>query len=194
MELLLYQLLILPGKILSQGFQLKTIHATSLQTDPLVSLLTNHIFSNNLYCCIQRLWKQEILDIGRRGLDIAGLPVKKHSFNAVNAHVESPMVRKPFSPISSTESPNPNAVNLLEDLSRRHNETLQKTIVTIPSYNTPFLLLPRSILLKENRTPKTMTMPVPSTPSTVSIPMQTNSHDSGSSINCLCCYSDQRDS
>ncbi|KAK2971749.1 hypothetical protein RJ640_022888, partial [Escallonia rubra] len=110
------------------------------------------------------------LSAGRRGLDIAGLPVKKHSFNAAH-EVESPMVRKPFSPIASTESSKANTMNLVED-HRKHNEISQKTL---PSSNTPFSTPSKtiSVLDEENRTPKTMTLPIPSTPSTVSVPMQT---------------------
>uniref|UniRef100_A0A5B6ZTY3 65-kDa microtubule-associated protein 3-like n=1 Tax=Davidia involucrata TaxID=16924 RepID=A0A5B6ZTY3_DAVIN len=111
------------------------------------------------------------LSAGRRGLDIAGLPVKKHSFNAVNAR-EVDLMRKPFSPISSTESSKSNTLNLLEDLNKKHNEVLLKTL---PSNNTPFTTPSKTVSAEEeeNRTPKAMPIPVPSTPSTVSVPMQT---------------------
>ncbi|KAA8533822.1 hypothetical protein F0562_031339 [Nyssa sinensis] len=111
------------------------------------------------------------LSAGRRGLDIAGLPVKKHSFNAVNAR-EVDSMRKPFSPISSTESSKSNTTNLLEDLNRKHSETLQKTL---PNNNTPFTTPSKIVSAEEeeNRTPKAMSIPVPSTPSTISVPMQT---------------------
>ncbi|XVF09710.1 hypothetical protein REPUB_Repub07fG0118800 [Reevesia pubescens] len=105
----------------------------------------------------------------RRGLDIADIPVGKHSFSAVNANEpESPLVRKPFSPISSTVSSKANMKNMLED----NGETLQKTLPTNDlSYATP--LKTTSLVDEENRTPKAMAIPVPSTPSTVSVPMQT---------------------
>lgn len=106
------------------------------------------------------------LSAGRRGLDIAGLPVKKSSFG------ESPMVRKPFSPISSTDSSKSNATNILEDLNRKHNDMLQKTLTANnTSFTTPSKIIPA--VEEENRTPKAMTIPVPSTPATVSVPMQT---------------------
>lgn len=108
--------------------------------------------------------------VGRRGLDIAGLAVKKHSFGAVNAREpESPMLRKPFSPISSTAS---SKSNMIEDLAVRNGETVKKTLPTsnlssiTPSKTT-------SAVEEENRTPRAMPIPVPTTPSTVSVPMQT---------------------
>ncbi|XVE58677.1 hypothetical protein DITRI_Ditri04bG0187900 [Diplodiscus trichospermus] len=103
-----------------------------------------------------------------RGLDTADTPVRKHSFTAVNANeLESPLVRKPFSPISSTVSSKANAANMLED----NGETLKKMLPTNDlSYTTPSKTT--SLIDEENRTPKTMPIPVPSTPSTVSVMMQ----------------------
>lgn len=119
-----------------------------------------------------------LLYIGRRGLDIAGLPVKKHSINGVNAQeVESAMGRKPFSPISSTESSKSNiTTNLMEDRNRKYNETLQKTIPSsnnAPLFTPPSKMVSNAVVEEENRTPIKMGIPVPSTPSTVSVPMQT---------------------
>ncbi|KAI3458258.1 hypothetical protein Pfo_014921 [Paulownia fortunei] len=112
------------------------------------------------------------LSSGRRGLDLAGLPVKQHSLNLqIAREVESPMMRKPFSPISSTDLSKSNVTNILEDLSKKHNEMLQKTLT---SNSTPFSTPSKMISMAEveNRTPQAMAIPVPSTPSTVSIPMQ----------------------
>ncbi|XWS37719.1 hypothetical protein CRYUN_Cryun19dG0069100 [Craigia yunnanensis] len=105
----------------------------------------------------------------RRGLDIADIPVRKHSSSAVNANEqESPLVRKPFSFISSTVSSKANMTNMLED----NGETLQKMLPTNDlSYTTPLKTI--SLVDEENRTPKAMPIPVPSTPSTVSVSMQT---------------------
>ncbi|XP_073021268.1 65-kDa microtubule-associated protein 3-like isoform X3 [Primulina eburnea] len=114
------------------------------------------------------------LSSGSRGLDIAGLPLKLHPFEVLNAcELESPITRKPFSPISSTDSSNSNATNMLEDLHKKHSEMLQKTLLT--SNNTQFSTPPKILATtrEENRTPHTMPNPVPPTPSTVSIPMQT---------------------
>ncbi|OMO98059.1 Microtubule-associated protein, MAP65/Ase1/PRC1 [Corchorus olitorius] len=110
----------------------------------------------------------------RRGLDIADIHVRKHSSTAVNANeLESPLVRKPFSPISSTVSSKANMLNMLED----NGETFQKTL-PINDLSSYAALTPvkttSSLVDEENRTPKAMPpIPVPSTPSTVSVPMQT---------------------
>ncbi|KAI3918197.1 hypothetical protein MKX01_041517 [Papaver californicum] len=88
------------------------------------------------------------LSAGSRGLDIAGLPVKKHSFNSTNAYkIESPMIRKPFSPVSSAVSAMANTANLLQ-----------------PVYTTPLKV--NRVVDEENMAPRV----VPKTPCT---PMQT---------------------
>lgn len=89
-------------------------------------------------------------------MDIAGLP----------------MMRRPFSPISSTDSSRSNATNVLDELNRKqqqHSEMVQKTLST-PVKTIP---IPNPNVEEENRTPMAMPIPIPSTPSTVSIPMQT---------------------
>ncbi|KHG27998.1 65-kDa microtubule-associated 3 -like protein [Gossypium arboreum] len=104
----------------------------------------------------------------RRGLDIADIPVRKHSFNVVNANeLESPLVRKPFSPISSMVSSKANITNTLED----DGETLQK----MQPVNFPYTTPSKTTLLvdEENRTPKAMCIAAMTPASTVSIPMQT---------------------
>lgn len=107
-------------------------------------------------------------------MDIAGVPTKKHSFGAYEP--ESPMVRKPFSPISSTASSKSNIANLLDDLNNTttySSDAIQKTLPPSDvSFTTP-LKTTTTILDDENRTPKTMPIPVPPTPSTISVPMQT---------------------
>ncbi|CAA2988902.1 65-kDa microtubule-associated protein 3-like [Olea europaea var. sylvestris] len=116
----------------------------------------------------------QAMSSGRRGLDIAGLPLKPHSLNPTNAHeIELPIMRKPFSPISSTDSSKSKATNILEDLNTKHNEMLQKTLTS--NNTSPFTTPSKTIstMDEENRTPKTMAIPMPSTPSTVSVPMLT---------------------
>ncbi|KAL0299428.1 UNVERIFIED_CONTAM: microtubule-associated protein 3 [Sesamum radiatum] len=106
--------------------------------------------------------------LGRRGLDLAGLPINQHSFNLQNAReIESPIIRKPFSPISSTDSSKSSATNILEALNRKHNEMLPKTIT---SDSTPFSTPSKTVPIAdvENRTPQAMAI----IPSTISIPMQ----------------------
>ncbi|XP_022735076.1 65-kDa microtubule-associated protein 3-like [Durio zibethinus] len=133
------------------------------QTRP--SKKTERIFQNDL---LNHRQDEAITFSGvRRGLDIADIPVRKHSSSAINANeLESPLVvRKPFSSISSTVSSKANMTNMLED----DVEAIQKT--NDLSYTTP--LKTTSLVDEENRTPKAMPIPVPSTPSTVSVPMQT---------------------
>ncbi|KAL3645237.1 hypothetical protein CASFOL_010417 [Castilleja foliolosa] len=116
------------------------------------------------------------LSTGRRGLDLAGLPLKQNSFNLQSAReIESPILRKPFSPISSTDSSKSNMTNILGDLNKKHNEMFQKTLPSNKN-TTPFGTPSKTIQMTaeiENQTPQAMAIPViPSTPSTVSIPMQ----------------------
>lgn len=106
----------------------------------------------------------------RRGLDVAGIPVKKHSFGAGSAHgIESPLTRQPFSPISSNVSSKANVGNVGNELNTE-SEKLQKTK---PVNNVPFTTPSKTatVVDEENRTPKAMPIPVPATPSTVSVPM-----------------------
>lgn len=103
-------------------------------------------------------------------MDIAGLPVKKHTFNAYEVE-SSPVMRRPFSPISSRESSKTNATNILEDLNRKHNDTVQKTI---PGNTTPFTTPSKTVFASAGEDNMTLkTAPAPYTPSTPSIPMQT---------------------
>ncbi|KAF5480297.1 hypothetical protein F2P56_001059 [Juglans regia] len=114
-----------------------------------------------------------VLSAGRRGLDIAGLPVKKHSFGNGNVREgESPVMRIPFSPISSTASSKANMTNFSDELNARHSETLKNTL---PTNNMQFTSPSKtaSMATEENKTPKALPIFVPTTPSTVSVPMQT---------------------
>ncbi|KAF2292049.1 hypothetical protein GH714_000357 [Hevea brasiliensis] len=116
-----------------------------------------------------------VLSAGRRGSDLAGLAPRKYSFSTVNAHEpESPMLRKPFSPISSTGS---SKANILEDMITANTETIKKTLATNEqSFTTTTTIttpLKTCVADEENRTPKFMSIPVPTTPSTLSVPMQT---------------------
>ncbi|KAK6121926.1 hypothetical protein DH2020_044329 [Rehmannia glutinosa] len=113
------------------------------------------------------------LSSGRRVSDKAGLPMKQQSPILVKAREpESPMLRRPFTPISTTNLSKPNASNISEDLNKKHNEMLHKAVII---NNTPFTPPPKIISSadEENRTPQTTAITLPSTPSTVSVPMQT---------------------
>ncbi|GAB4825996.1 hypothetical protein Ancab_008865 [Ancistrocladus abbreviatus] len=115
----------------------------------------------------------------RRGLDIANHPGRAYSFNG--RELESPVIRRPFSPVSSMASSRANTTMLFEDENRPHDdmsdeiaskdEASLKTI-TNTQLTTPSKTIPAAD--EENRTPKAMQIPVPSTPSTVSAPMQTS--------------------
>ncbi|XP_043702226.1 65-kDa microtubule-associated protein 3-like [Telopea speciosissima] len=102
-------------------------------------------------------------DEGRRGLDSAGLSVTQHSVNAANAGDVESMLRKPFSPVSEV-----NTTNLMEDMNKAQKIfPSNNTAMTTPS---KLASLPDE---EENMTPKARPVPVPATPSTVSVPMQT---------------------
>ncbi|KAF7820689.1 65-kDa microtubule-associated protein 3-like [Senna tora] len=118
----------------------------------------------------------------RRGLDIAGVPAKKQSFGGaggVRDIQSSPMMRQPFSPISSTLSSKANMKNPTTDelnTTTTHSDKFQKTIApttTLPFTPSKTAPPPPVMADEENRTPKSI-MPnpsLPTTPSTVSAPM-----------------------
>ncbi|XP_073125534.1 65-kDa microtubule-associated protein 3-like isoform X2 [Henckelia pumila] len=103
-------------------------------------------------------------------LDVSGRMAveKKDTLNTSNAReIELPMIRIPFSPISSMDSSKFNATNTMEDLNKKY-DTPQKILTP---FSTPFKMI--STIDEENRTPQTMVIAaVPSTPSTVSVPMK----------------------
>jgi protein regulator of cytokinesis 1 len=102
---------------------------------------------------------------GRSISEIPGHSAEKHSSGSSKAHKnESLLIRKPLSPVSSQVLSKANIDNFLED---------QKTIYTASSLvGTPSK--PIAVGDEESRTPKTMPIPVPTTPPTVlSVPMTT---------------------
>ncbi|KAJ0113701.1 hypothetical protein Patl1_00276 [Pistacia atlantica] len=108
---------------------------------------------------------------GRRTSEIAGDLVKKRPSGAAKAReAESQLVRKPLSPISLAISSKANIANFLEDQKRTQNETLQKPLA---GSNTAVVTPSKSTFVgnEENKTPRTIPIPVPKTPSTVTIPM-----------------------
>lgn len=100
---------------------------------------------------------------------MAGVPAKKHSF----LNIESPMIRQPFSPVSSTVSSRENMANNATDELNIQSRKLQKTtaLKNVP-FTTPSKTAASIVVDEENRTPKAMPIPVPTTPSVVSIPMK----------------------
>ncbi|KHN30546.1 65-kDa microtubule-associated protein 3 [Glycine soja] len=112
---------------------------------------------------------QSHITAARRGLDIAGVPVKKHSFGAGTQ--ESPLLRQPFSPISSNSVSSKSNVANATDEQNKQSEKLQRTLSL---NNVPFTTPSKTattVVDEENRTPKAIPIPVPATPSTVSVPM-----------------------
>lgn len=115
-----------------------------------------------------RFNNQPDVSAGRRGLDGAG-PAAKHSFGAATAHQpESPMRRKPFSPITLKA----HRTNSLDNANVIHGEVLQKAFPSNNTFSTP-LKKTLQTTDDENMTPRTMPIHVPTTPSTVSVPMHT---------------------
>ncbi|GLT49270.1 hypothetical protein SLA2020_228390 [Shorea laevis] len=104
----------------------------------------------------------------RKGLDIADISIKKYSDAANVNEPESPILRQPFSPISSTASSKANMTDILEG----HGETVQR-MLPIKDLSCVSPTKAATLVDEENRTPKEMPITVTSTPSTVSVPMQT---------------------
>ncbi|KAL3829580.1 hypothetical protein ACJIZ3_018382 [Penstemon smallii] len=95
--------------------------------------------------------------------------IKQHASNALNSQQTEPLpIRKPLSPISST-SFNITSCNFQDQNSGsgefQNTYNIHKTPVSTPTKNVS--------ASKENRTPKTMPIPMPATPPTVSTAMQT---------------------
>ncbi|KAF3439975.1 hypothetical protein FNV43_RR18253 [Rhamnella rubrinervis] len=105
---------------------------------------------------------------GRRLTQISSHSVKKHSSIAAKIdEIESPLVRKPFSPVSSRLSSKANIANFLEDQNRQQDSTMQRKL---SSSDQKPLGTPSKFAIvddDENGTPRTMPIPVPSTPSTM---------------------------
>ncbi|XP_020222040.1 65-kDa microtubule-associated protein 3 isoform X1 [Cajanus cajan] len=105
----------------------------------------------------------------RKGLDIAGVPMKQHSIGSGSViDMESPLTRQPLSPISLTVS-KANVATAADELNTQ-NEKLQKTLALSNLQSTTTSKTTR-VVDEENRTPKEMPISVPTTPLKVSIPM-----------------------
>ncbi|XP_010924154.1 65-kDa microtubule-associated protein 3 [Elaeis guineensis] len=98
------------------------------------------------------------LSPARRGIDIAGLPVKKLSFNTMNAPCEVEMPRRPFTPLVP--------VNSIPSTPSQPNIMLTPSILSTPSQPK------NNDVEEENRTPKIMPISTPKTPVTVPASMQ----------------------
>ncbi|KAB2017508.1 hypothetical protein ES319_D08G167500v1 [Gossypium barbadense] len=99
---------------------------------------------------------------GRRSSEVSGRVVKKQPLSAAKMReMESPAVRKPLSSVSNVVNP------IVEQ------EKVQKGQRLSPGCKTPMAKASKPTVNGEdqNRTPKAMPNPVPTTPSTVSAPM-----------------------
>ncbi|XP_020105633.1 65-kDa microtubule-associated protein 3-like [Ananas comosus] len=79
----------------------------------------------------------DTLSPGRRGLDIAGLPVKKLSFNLVNPPREAETPRKPFAPIVIASNIPSTPTRLTSDETEEENKNNLKTTMAAPPPKTP---------------------------------------------------------
>ncbi|CAH8351059.1 unnamed protein product [Eruca vesicaria subsp. sativa] len=115
------------------------------------------------------------LSTGRRGLDVAGTPSRKQSINPCEP-LQSPLVRKPFSPISTTVVASKANIATPQQL-------VPNSVNEISSFATPVksnnfiknLEEEKKMITMMTQTPKNVAamIPVPSTPATISVPMQT---------------------
>ncbi|EPS73877.1 hypothetical protein M569_00872, partial [Genlisea aurea] len=103
------------------------------------------------------------VDNNRDDVLIAAISSSRRGLDLQNARdIESPLKRKPFSPISSMDSSKSNAaasLNNSQDLNRKHDVVIHKTT----PFSTPSKLLPSSAADVENRTPQ-QAPPTPSVP------------------------------
>lgn len=110
---------------------------------------------------------------GRRISEISGHSVKKHPSSAGKAlELDSPLIRKPLSPVLSEVSSKVNIANFQEG-----QKTQQKTNMQAAHLfsEMPIMTPSKPVFVgdEENRTPKTMPIPVPLTPKTMSVQMLT---------------------
>ncbi|KAK8650518.1 hypothetical protein V6N13_140153 [Hibiscus sabdariffa] len=105
---------------------------------------------------------------GRRNSEIPGRVVKKQPSTAAKTRVIEPRaVRKPLSSVSFAANNNANVVNPIEDEKKVQNEQGSST-----GCKTPMAKASKTTWNEDEKgTPKTMPIPIPKTPSTVSAPM-----------------------
>lgn len=131
----------------------------------------------------------EAPSFGKKGSEISGHSVKKQPSTAAKAcEMESPLIRKPLSPVSSEVSSKANILNFLEDQKRLQKKNIEAvhlfkdvpimtpSIEAVPLFSEVPIMTPSKPIIvddDENRTPKTMPTQVPPTPSTISVHMLT---------------------
>ena len=113
-------------------------------------------------------------------MDTTNLPAKNYSFGGRES--EPIAARKPFSPVSSVASTRGTG-DFFDDQNIMHNSSIQKPLPknetsqkVVSLNNTPFTTPTKKIPAgdEENRTPNVKSIPPPSTPLTISAPMQTS--------------------
>lgn len=114
---------------------------------------------------------------GRRGLDIAGLPTRKQSMNPSEL-LQSPLVRKPFSPIPTTVVASKANIETTTQQLPKNNVVNEISSFATPVKNNNNILRnleEEKMMTMMMQTPKNVAamIPIPSTPATVSVPMQT---------------------
>ncbi|XP_013606870.1 PREDICTED: 65-kDa microtubule-associated protein 3-like [Brassica oleracea var. oleracea] len=117
------------------------------------------------------------LSTGRRGLDVAGLPSRKQSMNPCE-QLQSPLVRKPFSPISTTVVASKANIATPQQLvpNSKSNAVNEISSFATPVKNNNIIKkLEEEKMMMMMQTPKNVAsmIPIPSTPATISVPMQT---------------------
>ncbi|CAO2828941.1 unnamed protein product [Amaranthus hypochondriacus] len=115
----------------------------------------------------------------KRALDIVSLPAKNYAFSGRESE---PTARRPFSPVSSVASSRGKG-DFFDEQNIMHNSSIQKPFAKIETSqkvlslnNTPFVTPTKQIPVadEENHTPNVMSSHPPTTPMTISAPMQTS--------------------
>ncbi|KAM1634336.1 hypothetical protein EV1_027426 [Malus domestica] len=122
----------------------------------------------------QQYSEVEAPSFGRRTSEIYGHSVKKRPTSAAKAlEMESPLIRKPLSPVYSEVSSMANIANYFEGQKKQQETNIQAShLFSEKPIMTPSK--PKNVGDDaENRTPKTKPIPVPPTPSTISVHMLT---------------------
>ncbi|KAM1063525.1 hypothetical protein TB2_027205 [Malus domestica] len=122
----------------------------------------------------QQYSEVEAPSFGRRTSEIYGHSVKKRPTSAAKAlEMESPLIRKPLSPVYSEVSSMANIANYFEGQKKQQETNIQVShLFSEKPIMTPSK--PKNVGDDaENRTPKTKPIPVPPTPSTISVHMLT---------------------
>ncbi|KAL0710375.1 hypothetical protein Bca4012_017353 [Brassica carinata] len=116
------------------------------------------------------------LSTGRRGLDVAGLPSRKQSMNPCE-QLQSPLVRKPFSPLPTTVVASKANIATPHQLlpNPKSNAVNEISAFATPVKNNNSIRNLEAEKMMMMQTPKNVAamIPIPSTPATISVPMQT---------------------